>query len=74
MLNFPLLCYHYAQFLHIPLNKTPFKLPISHISIFDEIFKCFSQTYTGWQELEQVGSPVPNESIVGNDCTARPGV
>ena len=76
---------YYAKFLHIPdyagiigwsINKTPFKLPIYHNSIilFDEMFKCFSQTYTGQQRLEQVGSPVPNGSSVGNDCVARPGV
>ena len=27
---------------------------------------------TGWQQLEQIGSPVPNGSSVGNDCVARP--
>ena len=31
-----------------------------------------SVEFTGWQRLEQVGSPVPNGKSVGNDCVARP--
>ena len=36
---------NYAGIIGWSLSKTPFKLPIYHISKFDEMFKCFSQTY-----------------------------
>ena len=44
---------------------------IQRNKMLTETFKCFSQTYTGQQQLEQIESPVPNGNSVGNAYVAR---
>ena len=52
---------NYAGIIGWSLNKMLFKLPIYHISIFDASVKLIA---TGWQQSEQVGSPVYQMGIV----------